>query len=62
VSGFFSSGCFTECRKYFMMCLAMVKLGQSYLHKINEPQLVVHCVEGGKTFFNSTFESNALMY
>lgn len=45
-----------------MMCLAMVKLGQSYLHKINEPQLVVHCVEGGKTFFNSTFESNALMY
>lgn len=29
----------------------MVKLGQSYLYKINEPQLVVHCVEGGKMAF-----------
>lgn len=54
---FLSSGHFKKYRK--LQCV-LVKVDQSYLHKINELQIVVHYVEGGKMFFNNTFESNAV--
>lgn len=38
----------------------LVKVVQSYLHKINEPQRVVDCVERYKMVFNNTLESKVV--
>lgn len=38
----------------------LVKVGQNYLHKINELQRVADCVEGYKMVFNNTLESKVV--